>query len=237
MQINIIGAGNMASGIATRALAGGHRVRLADRDPAKAKTLAEDLRERVPSADVAEADPALDSAALDSAALDNAALDNAALDKATLDEADVVVLALPFAAAEEVAAAYREQLAGKTVVDISNPVDFGTFDSLVVPPGTSAAEQIAAAAPGARVVKAFNTTFAGNLEAGEAGGAPLDVFIAGDDADAKQAVADLAASGGLRPIDAGPLRRARELEGFQFLHMTLQQTLGTNWSSAIKILG
>ena len=123
------------------------------------------------------------------------------------------------------------------MVNISNPVDFATFDSLVVPSGTSAAEQIAAAAPGARVVKAFNTTFAGNLVAGEAGGAPLDVFIAGDDAGAKQAVADLAASGGLRPIDAGPLRRARELEGFQFLHMALQQTLGTNWSSAIKILG
>ena len=211
MQISIIGAGNMASGIAARALAGGHRVRLTDRDPAKAKTLAEDLRERVPGADVAEAGSAAD--------------------------ADIVVLALPYAAAEEVAAANRDELAGKTVVDISNPVDFSTFDSLVVPPGTSAAEQIAAAAPGARVVKAFNTTFAGNLEAGEAGGAPLDVFIAGDDAEAKQAVADLAASGGLRPIDAGPLRRARELEGFQFLHMTLQQTLGTNWSSAIKILG
>jgi hypothetical protein len=210
MQISIIGAGNMAAGIATRALAGGHRVRLTDRDPAKAKALAEDLRAQVPGADV---------------------------DLAALGEADVVVLALPFAAAEEVAAANREELAGRVVVDISNPVDFATFDSLVVPPGTSAAERIAAAAPGARVVKAFNTTFAGNLVAGRAGGSPLDVFIAGDDAGAKQAVAALAASGGLRPIDAGPLKRARELEGFQFLHMTLQQTLGTNWASAIKILG
>ena len=210
MQISIIGAGNMAAGIATRALAGGHRVRLTDRDPAKAKALAEDLRAQVPGADV---------------------------DLAALGEAGVVVLALPFAAAEEVAAANREELAGRVVVDISNPVDFATFDSLVVPPGTSAAERIAAAAPGARVVKAFNTTFAGNLIAGRAGGAPLDVFIAGDDAGAKQSVADLATSGGLRPIDAGPLKRARELEGFQFLHMTLQQTLGTNWASAIKILG
>ena len=210
MQISIIGPGNMAAGIATRALAGGHRVRLTDRDPAKAKALAEDLRAQVPGADV---------------------------DLAALGEADVVVLALPFAAAEEVAAANREELAGRVVVDISNPVDFATFDSLVVPPGTSAAERIAAAAPGARVVKAFNTTFAGNLVAGRAGGSPLDVFIAGDDAGAKQAVAALAASGGLRPIDAGPLKRARELEGFQFLHMTLQQTLGTNWASAIKILG
>jgi NADPH-dependent F420 reductase len=212
MEISIIGAGNMASGIATRALAGGHSVRLADRDPAKAKALAEDLRERVPGADVAEAAAGAGSLA------------------------GLVVLALPFAAAEQVAADNREELAGKIVVDISNPVDFTTFDSLVVPAGTSAAEQIAAAAPGARVVKAFNTTFAGTLVAGQAGGAPLDVFIAGDDAEAKQAVADVAAAGGLRPIDAGPLKRARELEGFQFLHMTLQQTLGTGWSSAIKIV-
>ncbi len=224
MQITIVGAGNMASGIATRALAGGHSVRLTDRDPAKAKSLAEDLRQRVPGADVAEAGTVLASTGLASTGLASTGL------------AGIVVLALPFAAAEQVAAANREELAGQIVVDISNPVDFATFDSLVVSPGTSAAEQIAAAAPGARVVKAFNTTFAGTLVAGEVGGAPLDVFIAGDDAGAKQAVADLAASGGLRPIDAGPLKRARELEGFQFLHMTLQQTLGTNWSSAIKIV-
>jgi predicted dinucleotide-binding enzyme len=80
------------------------------------------------------------------------------------------------------------------------------------------------------------TSIAGTLVAGQAGGAPLDVFIAGDDAEAKQAVADVAAGGGLRPVDAGPLKRARELEGFQFLHVTLQQTLGTGWSSAIKIV-
>jgi NADPH-dependent F420 reductase len=227
MQVSIIGAGNMATGIATRALAGGHSVRLADRDPAKAKALAEDLRERVADAGVSGAGVTDAGASVSSA---DGIGDGFA-------GADVVVLALPYAAAEEVAAAYRDELAGKVVVDISNPVDFATFDSLVVPAGTSAAELIAAAAPGARVVKAFNTTFAGNLVTGEAGGAPLDVFIAGDDADAKQAVADLAASGGLRPIDAGALKRARELEGFQFLHMTLQQVLGTNWSSAIKIVG
>jgi predicted dinucleotide-binding enzyme len=126
----------MAAGIATRALVGGHRVRLTDRDPAKAKALAGDLRARVPGADADWAD----------------------VEQGALDGADVVVLALPFAAAEEVAVANRAELAGKVVVDISNPVDFATFDSLVVLPGTSAAEQIAAAAPGARVVKAFNTT-------------------------------------------------------------------------------
>jgi NADPH-dependent F420 reductase len=230
MQVSIIGAGNMAAGIGTRALAGGHSVRLADRNPAKAKALAEDLRERVTSAGAS-------GAGMSGAGMSGADVASADGVGDGIAGADIVVLALPYAAAGEVAAAHRDELAGKVVVDISNPVDFATFDSLVVPAGTSAAEQIAAAAPGARVVKAFNTTFAGNLVTGEAGGAPLDVFIAGDDADAKQAVTDLAASGGLRPIDAGPLKRARELEGFQFLHMTLQQVLGTNWSSAIKIVG
>ena len=240
MQVSIIGAGNMAAGIGTRALAGGHSVRLADRNPAKAKALAEDLRERVTGAGASPA-RGMSGAGMSGAGMSCAGMSGADVAARMggdgIAGADIVVLALPYAAAGEVAAAHRDELAGKVVVDISNPVDFATFDSLVVPAGTSAAEQIAAAAPGARVVKAFNTTFAGNLVTGEAGGAPLDVFIAGDDADAKQAVTDLAASGGLRPIDAGPLKRARELEGFQFLHMTLQQVLGTNWSSAIKIVG
>jgi NADPH-dependent F420 reductase len=212
MQITIIGDGNMARGIATRALVGGHTVRIIDRDPDKAAQLAAGLKENAAAADVQAAGAT------------------------SIGEADIVVLALPYQAARQAAAQYAAALSGKTLVDISNPVDLSTFDSLVVAPGTSAAEQIAAAAPTARVVKAFNTTFAGPLIAGQAGGAPLDVFIASDHAAAKRAVTDLAASGGLRPIDAGPLKRARELEGFQLLHMTLQQTLGTNWSSAIKIL-
>jgi NADPH-dependent F420 reductase len=212
MQITIIGAGNMARGIATRALSGGHIVRIIGREPDKAAGLAAGLQENT------------------------AAVDVQAADATSIGGADIVVLALPYQAARQVAAQYAAALSGKTLIDISNPVDFSTFDSLVVAPGTSAAEQIAAAVPTARVVKAFNTTFAGTLIAGQAGGAPLDVFIAGNDAAAKQAVTDLATSGGLRPIDTGPLKRARELEGFQLLHMTLQQTLGSNWSSAIKIL-
>ena len=79
---------------------------------------------------------------------------------------DIVVLAVPFDAAKEIVSAYGAALAGKTVVDITNPVNFETFDSLVVAPGTSAAEEIAALTPG-NVVKAFNTTFAGALVAGE----------------------------------------------------------------------
>lgn len=213
MQVTIIGAGAMGRGIATRALFGRYTVRIIDRDPDKAAKLATDLRGSIPSADVQPAE------------------------RSGLDTADIAVLALPFAAAEQVAAQYADALGGMAVVDISNPVDFSTFDGLVVPPGTSAAERIAAVIPAAHVVKAFNTTFAANLVAGQGGGLPLDVFVAGDDHAAKGKVVDLAQSAGLRAIDVGPLKRARELEGLQFLHMTMQQTLGTNWSSAIKIVG
>lgn len=212
MIVTIVGAGNMARGIGTRALSGGHFVRLHDHKRAKAEDLATALRQATDGADAT------------------------AIDADTVAGSDIVVLALPYPAGCDVAAEWNSALAGMVVVDICNPVDFTTFDSLVVPPGTSAAEQIAAAAPEARVVKAFNTTFAGPLATGEVAGRPLDVLIAGDDEMAKQTVSGLVSSGGLRPLDVGPLRRARELEAFQFLHMASQERLGLNWSSAIAIL-
>ncbi|MBI3167860.1 MAG: NADP oxidoreductase, partial [Chloroflexi bacterium] len=89
---------------------------------------------------------------------------------------------------------------------------------------------------GAKVVKAFNTTYAGTLVAGEVAGQKLDVFIAGDDADAKAKVAQLVTDGGMRAVDTGPLSRARQIEGMQLLHIVTQGTLGTNWGSALKIL-
>jgi hypothetical protein len=106
-------------------------------------------------------------------------------------------------------------------------VDGGALS--VTPPDSSAAEELAQSAPGARFVKAFNTTFAGTLSEGRVAGPPLDVFIAGDDPDAKATVAGLARDGGLNPIDAGPLKRARELEAMGLLHVTLQGSLGTAW--------
>jgi 8-hydroxy-5-deazaflavin:NADPH oxidoreductase len=100
------------------------------------------------------------------------------------------------------------------------------------------AEELAAALPAnARVVKAFNTTFSGTLVEGEIAGQPLEVLLAGDDEGAKETVAQLVRDGGLRAIDTGPLERARQLEGLGFLHITLQQTLGTGFGSAVKILG
>ena len=117
-----------------------------------------------------------------------------------------MVLAVYYPDAREAVEQYGDALAGKVVIDITNPVN-ESFDGLVTPPDGSAAQELARSAPGARVVKAFNTTFAGTLSEGRVADQPLDVFIAGDDEDAKATVARLAEDGGLNPIDAGPLKR------------------------------
>ena len=147
------------------------------------------------------------------------------------------MLALWYGATQAAAEQYADQLDGKVVVDISNPVNVETFDGLVTPPDTSAAEELAKQLPsGAKVVKAFNTTFAGTLVEGEVAGQPLDVFIAGDDGEAKEAVAKLVWTGGLNPNDVGALRRARELERLGFLHMAIQDALGTGYGSAVRVI-
>ena len=122
------------------------------------------------------------------------------------------------------------------MVDIANPLN-STCDGLATAPDSSSAEDLAkTVASGVKVVKAFNTTFAGALLSGQVAGQPLDVFIAGDDTDAKSKVAQLVKDGGMRAIDAGPLHRARQIEGMQLLHIVLQGTPGTNWGSAIKFI-
>ncbi|MDQ3590673.1 MAG: NADP oxidoreductase, partial [Actinomycetota bacterium] len=148
---------------------------------------------------------------------------------------------VPYAEVAPLIQEYGDQLAGKIVVDITNPVPFTTM-SPAVAPGTSGAEEIAKVAPaGAKVVKAFNTTFAGTLVAGRRSmssspATTLDVFVAGDDADAKSTLSQVIEAGGLRAIDAGSLQRARQQEALGLLHMALQFTLNTGFGSAVKIL-
>jgi len=148
---------------------------------------------------------------------------------------DVVILAVPFPAVADVITQRGEQLAGRIVVDITNPLDFETFDSLVVSPDSSAAAEIAAALPQSRVLKAFNTTFAGTLAAGTVGSLPTTVLIAGDDADAKSTLAGIVTSGGLKAIDAGALKRARELEAVGFLQLTLAATEKVSWTGGFGV--
>jgi predicted dinucleotide-binding enzyme len=206
MEITIIGTGNMARGIALRALAGGHSVTLLGTEIARAEALAEELSGDVHTGQVG--DPL---------------------------SGDVVVLAIWYAALDDVLRRYGDQLDAKVVVDITNPIDVESFEPLALDAG-SAAQEVAAKAPGAKVVKAFNTTFAGPLGEGRVAGQPLDVLMASDDADAKQTLSRVVADAGLRPIDAGPLKRAREIEALGYLHMALQQPLGTNFASAVKVL-
>jgi predicted dinucleotide-binding enzyme len=187
-------------------LAGGHAVRLLGTEEAKAQEAAAQLSGDVRTGTVGDA-----------------------------LEGDVVVLAVWYHALDDVVQRYRDQLDGKVVVDISNPVDPESFQPLTVEAG-SAAQELAQKAPGARIVKAFNTTFAGTLMAGGAAGQPLDVFIASDDEDAKAKVRRLVEDGGQRAVDAGPLALARQLEGLGYVHMAVQQSLGTGFGSALKIL-
>jgi NADPH-dependent F420 reductase len=204
MQITIVGTGNMARGIASRALAGGHDVTLVGHERAKAEELAGELGGSAKAGDA--------------------------------PSGDVVVLAVPYAAATEIVAAHRDSLGGKVIVDITNPVDFATFQPLSLDAG-SAAQEIAGSVPdGSKVVKAFNANFAGTLVEGTVAGQPLDVFIAGDDDAAKGSVKQLVEDGGLRAVDAGPLARARELEALGYLHMAIQEPLGTGFGSGVKVV-
>lgn len=207
MDVTIIGTGNMARGIGTRLVEGGHTVTLLGTDLAKAEELATALGGNARAGSVG--DPIA---------------------------ADVVVLALWYGVASQVAAQYGDQLDGKVVVDITNPIDLETFEP-VVPEAGSGAEELAAAVPGARVVKAFNTTFAGTLASGNVSGQQLDVLLASDDEDAKRTVVSLVESSSLRAVGAGPLRRARQLEGLGYLHMAVQEGLGTGYGTAVKLIG
>ena len=207
MNVLIIGTGNMGRGIATRALAGGNSVTVHDEDGAKAQALAAELGAGV-------AGDARDAIAA----------------------SDIIVIATPYAASLDVARRLGPALEGKVVVDISNPLN-DTFSDLATAPGTSAAEEIRKLLPASvKLVKAFNTTFAGTLVAGQVAGQPLDVFIAGDDEPAKAKVAELLKACGLNAVDAGPLERARQLEALGFLGIQLQFRLNTGFATAWKLV-
>jgi predicted dinucleotide-binding enzyme len=206
MNVTIIGTGNMARAIGKRLVAGGHEVTVLGKEPSMAEEAVGAIGGSAKGGQ--SGDPIGD---------------------------DVVVLAVYYPDAEAAVERYGDGLSGKVVVDITNPVN-ESFDDLVTPPDGSAAQELAKRAPGARVVQAFNTTFANTLTAGEVAGTQLDVLIAGDDEEAKRTVARLVEDGGMRPVDTGPLKRARELEAAGLIHMGVQGTLGTGFGSALKVV-
>lgn len=191
-NISIIGLGHMASALAGRAIAGGNTVEIIGRDSAKAQELASEL---------------------------------GGATVGTVGESpagDIVVLAVPYASAAAVVGEFGDALSGKVLVDITNPFA-PDLAGLVTPEGSSGAQETAkAASAGTRIVKAFNTLFAEVLATRLDEDRPLNVFIAGDDVEAKADVSRFAESLGLCPLDAGPLSMARALEYAGLLEISLK---------------
>ena len=207
MNIAIIGTGSVGSGLAAAFVGAGHRVYLASRTPEHAQAAA---------------------TATGAEAVANAA-SAAAL-------ADVIVLAVPFGSAEKVAAEINPVANGKVVVDVTNPTN-EDWSGPLFSSGGSGAAQIAAWLPEARVVKAFNTLFAGNIGSPAPEGIALDGYVAGDDADAKAQVLELAAAIGLTPVDVGALSAARHLESLAWLNISLNLQPGSAWKTGWKLVG
>src|SRR6202050_4446486 len=207
--ITIIGSGSMAAAIGGLAAKAGHTVEVMSRDAAKARALAEQVGAGATTGTFGAA-PA----------------------------GDIVVLAVPYSAVLDLVKQYGKELAGKLLVDITNPVA-SDHTSFVTPGDSSGAQEIAKTAPAdADVVKAFNTQFSNVLPAGPAEGHPLDVFIAGDDAEAKARVSAFVESLGLRPMDTGALPMARTLEHVCLLSLGLltHSIKNTNFSIGVSLL-
>ncbi|MGB6057006.1 MAG: NAD(P)-binding domain-containing protein [Microthrixaceae bacterium] len=200
-NISIIGTGNMARAIGTRAVAGGNSVEVMGRDQSKAAALAKALGGETRTGDWG-----------------------------ATPSGEIVITALLADGVVPVVAHYGEALAGKVIVDISNPFN-STFDGLSHSEETSIAQEVARTAPtSATVVKAFNTIFRQVLEQGRP-----DVFIAGDDALSKKKVEEFIDSLGLRPLDVGGLKMARWLEGAGLITVGLANNGVGRWDFALGV--
>ena len=199
-SISIIGTGNMARTIGALAVAGGNTVEVMGRDQSKAADLAKTLGGATTGG------------------------------WGAVPAGDIVIVAVLYDSVVPVVAEYGDALAGKVIVDISNPFN-SEADGLATREDTSIAQEAAKAAPAsASVSKAFNTIFRHVLEKGRP-----DVFIAGDDARAKAGVEAFIESLGLRPLDVGGLKMAHWLEGASLVEMGLARHGVGNWDLALSI--
>ncbi len=148
--------------------------------------------------------------------------------------AEVVVLAVPFAALGSVVLALGSAIDGKVVVDVTNALTENM--QLAIGCTTSGAEELQKKAPRARVVKAFNTVFAGTMDTGRVQGQQLTVFAAADDAAARQRVLAMQRDLGFDAVDAGPLENARWLETLGYLNIRLGYGLGMGTGIGFKLV-
>ena len=202
MKVTIIGAGNVGKALGTSISRAGHDVTITAKHPEHAQ----------------EAAKAIGAHSVDSSA-------------EAVSDADVVILAVPYVgAADEVSGEIRDRVAGKTIIDVTNPMKPG-YSGLATE-GTSAAEEIQKLLPEAKLVKAFNTIFSSNQAHPSE---HIDGYVAADDEDAKQQVISLVESIGFNPVDVGPLRSARYLEGMAVINIGLNAQNGWDWTSAWKL--
>ena len=212
--IAVIGAaGNMGSGIARKLAASGYRVLLAGNTQSKLDHLLGIIKNASPKADVAVID----------------------CSKNASWEADIVIPAVPYQEQANVASKIKDVVTGKIVVSIVNPLN-ATYDGLVTDPTTSAAEELAQLLPYSKVVKAFNTVFAGDFNVSQIAGTTVDTFVAGDDDGAVADVAELVKVAGFNPLIAGKLRMSRILENMMVLLIGLNLRNSYNWLAGWKIL-
>ncbi len=204
--IAIIGTGNVGTAIGSSAARAGYDIVFAGRDADKARTVA---------------------AAAGARAIATA--------REAVAAADIVVLAVPYDAVAGIAAEIAPVAAGKIIVDPTNPLK-ADYSGLSTDGTTSAAEELARLLPESRVVKAFNTVFAGNAADPRALGFQLDSLFATDDEAAKDAVCGLSGSIGFRPIHVGPLAAARELEAMAWLNIRLQLISNGAWNTALALV-
>jgi hypothetical protein len=206
MNIAIIGAGNVGRALATSAMRSGHTVTVSSASGVTAAMLAEQTGAKA-----------------------------AASNRAAVEGADLVVLAVPYAAMVDLLDDVGPALAGKIVVDATNPLK--ADGSGLAVEGTSGAEQIQARLPQARVVKAFNSQFAARQADPQVAGVHVDGYVAADDEAAKQIVLELVEAMGFHPIDAGQLTMARALEAMAFLNISLQMRHNWSWQAGWKLVG
>jgi 8-hydroxy-5-deazaflavin:NADPH oxidoreductase len=208
MKCTILGAGNVGTAIATGTITAGHEVTVADVDADVLAELASQIPAAATTTDV----------------------------HAAVADADVVVLAVPFGVVEELVAGVAESLAGTVVIDATNPLA-ADLSGLVTDEGPAGAQRVQQAAPDARVVKAFNTVFAGNQAVAEVDGVQLDGYVAGDDTDAKELVTELLEAVGYRVFDVGGLTAARYLEGMAYLNIARNAHNDLPWRSGWTLVG
>lgn len=212
--IAIIGAsGNMGSAIAKNIAKEHYRLLLFAQQEAKVQKLANEIKKANPGADVDHVGCPFDASW----------------------EADIIIPAVPYQIEKEVAEKIRQVATQKIVISISNPLN-ENYNGLTTPPTTSAAEELQNLLPDAKIVKAFNTVFAGDFEQPVIEGKQADVFIAGDDEEAVQTVSELVSTAGFNPVIAGNLSVSRTLENMTVLLIQLNQRNHYQGVAGYKIL-